>query len=161
MKLLVQLLEIKEGKRLSVSKADDWSKFPSISVINQHKKEVLTKIVDQNIKIAENIINVDASNILKTDNLQKHFDESRRYKKQILNSKRANASMATSPGSNSRILLKISENRQPSNFERACCKDSPRSPKKDKTSLKQSIDFKQEEIKEDDSKETDQPHSKQ
>jgi hypothetical protein len=46
MKLLVQLLEIKEGKRLSVSKADDWSKFPSISVINQHKKEVLTKIVD-------------------------------------------------------------------------------------------------------------------
>lgn len=95
LKILKKLIQIRDGKLLSVNKADEWLGSPTYQIKNQYKMRQMRNIEDENKRLARYLTKVSSSSINNVENLEKHFEHVIRYKEQYHNSKRANASMAT------------------------------------------------------------------
>ncbi len=98
LRILKKLLQIRDGKLISVSKADEWLVSPSYQIKNQYKVRQMQNIEDENKRLARYLTKVNSSTTINVENLEKHFEHAIRYKEQFINSKRANASMITTPG---------------------------------------------------------------
>lgn len=103
MQMLRRILEIKQGGKANVAKADDWKtrlvRNSPLSNDRGHKNFVAdnTRLLNDNQKLLKILTGVRSTKTLKALQLNDEGKKQETYRDMMLNSKLRNASMVTSP----------------------------------------------------------------